>query len=36
MCLKLPDGIHLSKKGTYVYSKIVYKIREIFMSKNIM
>ena len=25
ICLKLPDGVHLSKKGTYIYSKIVYK-----------
>lgn len=25
ICLKLPDGVHLSKKGTHIYSKIVYK-----------
>ena len=25
ICLKLPDGVHLSENGTNIYSKIVYK-----------
>ena len=31
ICLKLPDGVHLSKKGTRIYSKIVYKELKKFL-----
>ena len=25
ICLKLPDGVHLSKKGAKIYGKIIFK-----------
>jgi len=34
ICLKLPDGIHLSNKGAEIYSKIIYKdLKRIYVEK---
>ena len=35
ICLELPDGVHLNKYGTYIYSKIIYKKLKKFYEKKI-
>tara|TARA_Y200000002_G_scaffold371816_1_gene368909 strand:- start:653 stop:1279 length:627 start_codon:yes stop_codon:yes gene_type:complete len=35
LCKKLPDGVHLSEKGTEIYSKIIFKNLKKFYEKEI-